>query len=382
MAAAPARGTRSSYDPKYNLVLTGTGNGSPTNPYVRSQGKGANLFTASIVALDADTGKYAWHYQENPLEAWDYDATSPIMLATLKIDGQDRDVAMHLPKSGFFYVLDRKTGRNCWRRDKSRPEINWADHIDLKTGLPAEVAGIRYKDAPFTIYPSSVGLHNWDQWSFSPRTGLVYVQTAIEGSAYAVAETSMTFYKDGAKNNGTAHGSAPAVGKPYLLAWDPVAKKQVWRTDLRDAGIDTPPGIGVLFTGNGTLATAGNLVFQGRAVSPARLSRCGRTPARRSGAIRCPTTSPRGPMSYAVDGEQYVVFIGGSGGGDVLQAKAEQPGVSLSSSWTARAASRPTRRRPTPPIPPARRSRMPRSRTANICPLTWPMAAFAPAAMA
>jgi quinohemoprotein ethanol dehydrogenase len=300
------------YDPKYNLILTGTGNGSPSNPLIRSNGKGANLFTASIVAVDADTGKYAWHYQENPLEGWDYDATAPLMLATLKIGGQPRDVVMHVPKNGFFYVLDRKSGKLI-SADKTRPEINWAERIDLKTGLPVETPGLRYVDKTFTIYPASQGVHNWDPWSYSAKTGLVYFTSAMGGATYQVAQREMTFYKDGPNNNGAPH-SAPVNGPrypTYLAAWDPVAKKEAWHADVHGAGV---------------LSTAGGLVFQGGGGWTGEVWALRADNGQKVWSYHTPNAINANPVSYAVDGQQYIAVVGGSGGGPVLDARAEQPG--------------------------------------------------------
>src|SRR4029077_19408658 len=96
-----------SYDPETNTVFVGTGNGSPWNQRIRSQGRGDNLFLASIVALDASTRHYKWHYQVNPGETWDYNACMDLELADLMIDGRPRKVLMTAPKNGFFYVIDR-----------------------------------------------------------------------------------------------------------------------------------------------------------------------------------------------------------------------------------------------------------------------------------
>ena len=130
------------YDPELGLVYIGTGNGSPWNREFRSPGGGDNLYLSSIVALNAQTGEYAWHYQTTPGDSWDYTATQHIVLADLEIAGEDRKVLMQAPKNGFFFVLDRVTGELI-SAEKYVP-ITWATHVDSTTGKPVEVPGARY----------------------------------------------------------------------------------------------------------------------------------------------------------------------------------------------------------------------------------------------
>ena len=134
------------FDAELNRIYLGTANASPYDPEARSPGGGDNLYTASIVALDADTGKYVWHYQINPRDSWDYDCTQQMTLATLTIDGKRRQVLMQAPKNGFFYVLDRQTGKLISAEKLGK--VTWADHIDLATGRPVENPNIRYETGP------------------------------------------------------------------------------------------------------------------------------------------------------------------------------------------------------------------------------------------
>ena len=140
------------YDPKLDLVYFGTGNGSPHPQHFRSPGGGDNLFLCSIVAVNAHTGHYVWHYQEVPAEQWDYDCTAPLILADLKIDGKVRQVIMHAPKDGFFYVLDRATGKLI--SAKNFVPNTWASHVDLKTGRPAINPDAYVAEKPHLITPS------------------------------------------------------------------------------------------------------------------------------------------------------------------------------------------------------------------------------------
>src|SRR5665213_1801033 len=120
------------YDAETDTIFLGTGNGSPWNRKIRSQGKGDNLFLCSIVALDAKTGAYKWHYQTNPGESWDYNAAMDMELADLTIDGKPRKVVMSAPKNGFLYVIDRTNGKLI--SVKKIAHVTWASRIDLRTG--------------------------------------------------------------------------------------------------------------------------------------------------------------------------------------------------------------------------------------------------------
>jgi quinohemoprotein ethanol dehydrogenase len=166
-----------SYDPDLNLLYFGVGQGAPWNRYLRNPKGGDNLFLTAIVAVNADTGKYAWHYQTTPNDAFDYDATAQLILAELTIDGRARKVLMQACKNGFFYVLDRQTGELLSADAFSK--VTWATHVDRKSGRPVEnPAAADYSKEPKLIWPGALGAHNWNPWrsirqpdSFtSPRT--------------------------------------------------------------------------------------------------------------------------------------------------------------------------------------------------------------------
>lgn len=297
------------YDPELNQVLIGVGNGTPWSHQLRSGGKGDNLFLSSIVALDADTGRYRWHYQETPAENWDFTATQPIILANLRIGGRVRKVAMQAPKNGFFYVLDRENGEMI----SADPfvEVNWASGIDPKTGRPIETKVARYGIEGSLTRPSAFGAHNWYPMSFSPKTGLVYFPVQEIGMIYAI--DGKHTYRERTFNTGvhsdlnippddqTAVEQIRKSLKGALIAWDPVARKEVWRA--RQPG----PASG------GTLATAGNLVFEGN------LQGTFRAFAADSGKelwhFQAETAVQGSPISYEIAGEQYVLVLSGYGGG-------------------------------------------------------------------
>lgn len=296
------------YDPELKLVYIGVGNGFPYNQSLRSPGGGDNLFLASVVAVKADTGEYAWHYQVCPGEQWDCTATQDMTLATLKIGGKERKVLMQAPKNGFFYVLDRATGE--FLSGDPYAKVTWAKGIDQKTGRPIENPGIRYNGKPglFELWPGLRGAHSWLPQSYSPRTGLVYIPV-IEGASF-VGDEGVDFAKQpklgGMAINAIPDPDLPGARRSFLKAWDPVARKARWSVELPGNW----PG--------GTMATAGNLVFQGRIDGKlvAYDARDGKEVwSYQTGA---PVVAP--PISYSVGGKQYVTVITGSGasGGGIL----------------------------------------------------------------
>lgn len=298
------------YDPDLGLVYIGTGNGSPWNHGMRSAGRGDNLYLSSIVALRAETGAYVWHFQETPADAWDYTATQNIVLADLMIDGKPRKLLLHAPKNGFFYVLDRATG--AFISGKPFVRVNWASGLDPRTGRPIEVPEARYyrTGKSHFQFPSSGGGHNWPPMAFSPRTGLVYIPAQDVGMPYAPAPderqvigayTSGVGMSGGGAMDEAARRALYAGMKGYLIAWDPVAQKARWRVD------QVAP-----FNG-GVLATAGGLVFAGNTAR--QLVAYDDATGARLWAFDAQTAVMAPPISYVIDGVQYVAVMAGWGGG-------------------------------------------------------------------
>ncbi|MGA8204955.1 MAG: PQQ-dependent dehydrogenase, methanol/ethanol family [Woeseiaceae bacterium] len=297
------------YDPDLNLVYIGGGNGSPWNRAIRSPDGGDNLFLSSIVAVNADTGEYVWHYQETPGESWDYTATQPLMLADLTIGGETRHVIMHAPKNGFFYVLDAKTGEFI-SGDKFAT-VTWASGIDPESKRPIENPDARYAGpAPAVIVPGPGGAHSWQPMSYNPNTGLVYIPIQDAGFAYF---DDMSFRKTGLGFNvGVDFGKGsmpqdPQVKKQilsgikgYLLAWDPVAKQAAWRVEY--------PGP----SNGGTLTTAGNLVVEGTAGGDIDIYRADNGDKLWSTHVH--TGVLAGPATYEAGGEQFIALPVGWGG--------------------------------------------------------------------
>ncbi|MFT4027470.1 MAG: PQQ-dependent dehydrogenase, methanol/ethanol family [Novosphingobium sp.] len=285
------------FDPELNRIYIGTGNGGPYDPEVRSPGKGDNLYLCSIVALDADTGKYVWHYQINPREGWDYKATADMVAATLTIDGRPRKVLMQAPTNGFFYVLDRETGKLISAEKYGK--VTWADRIDLVTGRPVERPGIRYEAGDVLMYPGSIGAHNWQAMAFSPETGLVYIPYMQIGTQFAKGRKVEGGIDVGGVNMAWSDHTDPDDGKGALVAWDPVAQKQRWRVPL------------VTIWNGGTMATAGGLVFQGTA--DGYLSAYDAANGQRLWRYYVGMGIVAAPMTYRVGGKQYVSILAGYG---------------------------------------------------------------------
>ncbi|MGE0335142.1 MAG: PQQ-dependent dehydrogenase, methanol/ethanol family [Gammaproteobacteria bacterium] len=290
------------YDPEFNRVYIGTGNGSPWNQKMRSPGGGDNLFLCSIVALDADTGEYAWHYQTTPGETWDYNSNMDIVLADLTIDGKPVKALMHAPKNGFFYVIDRATGKFISARPFGK--VDWATGIDAN-GRPVERVGARYEDGEELVWPGPFGTHNWPAMSFNPDTGLVYIP-AIEMAGMfndrytkPKAWQSPNFKFDPGVDFLREDGPAD-WGSSALRAWDPVRQKLAWEVPT--------PGV----WNAGTLTTRGNWVMQGRADGKLVAYQADNGKVLWETSLGLGISAP--PITYALDGQQYVAQLVGWGG--------------------------------------------------------------------
>lgn len=287
------------YDSELNRVYIGAGNAGPYDPELRSPGGGDNLYTVSIIALDANTGKYVWHYQENQRDSWDYKSTANILATTLNIDGKPRKVLLHAPTNGFFYVIDRSTGRLVNKPGKTTV-ITWAKDIDMKSGRPIENPNIRYETGLTEIWPGTIGGHNWQAMSYSPKTGLVYIPLHQIGASFARSNTR----SDNAFNV-MGLRTEPIIkkegdGKGYLVAWNPATQREAWRVPHQ-----------FLWNG-GTLATAGGLVFQGSAEGLFRAYDA--SDGKELWQFNAGLGIISAPMSFSIGGRQYVSVLVGYGG--------------------------------------------------------------------
>lgn len=304
------------YDPKLNLLYFGTGNANPWNRYVRNakNGKGKDLYTASIMAINPDTGKYVWHFQNTPTDSWDYDSDEHLILANLKIDGKQQPVIMQANKNGFFYVLNRKTG--AFISGNNFVNQNWTKGLNPKTGQPIP-NNAPYDNGGKITWPSPYGGHNWQDGAFNPKTGWVYIPANDVPFLYKPVKTFVPMKGSWDTGLNLAAGALPPGMDPLLqtalnnyaasgklIAWDPVHQRAAWTVNYPMAW------------NGGVLTTAGNLVFQGTADGRfvAYNARNGDT----LWQMKLPNGIIAAPMTYAIDGTQYIAVMMGWGGAFAL----------------------------------------------------------------
>ncbi|MEN8876569.1 MAG: PQQ-dependent dehydrogenase, methanol/ethanol family, partial [Hyphomonas sp.] len=304
------------YDEVNDQIIFGVGNGSPWNREFRDPSGGDNLFLSSIVAVDAETGAYKWHFQTTPGDNWDYTATQTIILADLPVgeDGEARRVAMQAPKNGFFYVLDAESGEFI-SGDAFVP-MNWAEGLD-ENGRPIEIADARYGAVPYEQLPGPLGAHNWHPMAFNPDLNLAYIPAQEIPQAYARDprfETQPVGWNTGADFSAGVPPIAPpevakflrSTLKGRLIAWDPIAREARWSVEHGNAW------------NGGVLSTAGGLVFQGKlngdfvAYDAETGDKLWNHELKSGGAS--------GPGTYMIDGEQYVTITTGWGSAFGLSA--------------------------------------------------------------
>ncbi len=304
------------YDPDFNNVYLGVGNGSPWTREIRSPGGGDNLFLASIVAVDADTGKYKWHYQTTPEDNWDYTAVQDMALADMEVDGEQKKVLLQAPKNGFFYVIDRSNGKVL--RAHPFAAVTWATHVDLETGRPVENPDVDYSENGSFVLPGPLGAHNWQAMSVDLDSGLVYIPAQENAFFYAIDEnykkTGIYKRNPGRWNMGIEMSSLAqnvlanleSMPEPggFLKAFDPLTGETKWSVPIPH------------YWNGGVLGTAGGLVFQGDALG--MFSAYDKETGERLWEFNTYTSMLAPPISFEIDGEQYVSVLTGSGGGDLF----------------------------------------------------------------
>ena len=290
------------YDAELDVLYIGTGNGSPWNQKIRSPDGGDNLFLSSIVALDPDTGEYKWHYQTTPGETWDYNSNMDIVLTDLTIEGKETKVILHAPKNGFFYVINRETGKLI----SAEPMVKttWASHIDMKTGRPVELPNARFTEGSIDITPSPIGAHSWHPMSHNPETGLTYIPIIHEALSYDDEGIDLLNYQTvdfrGGVGVNLGNAAPPEEHTGSLVAWDPVAQKPAWSIPQEQ-------------TWNaGTLTTAGNLVFQGE--SNGMFNAYNAKTGEKLWSFDCGLGISAPPITYTINGPQYISLLVGFGG--------------------------------------------------------------------
>ena len=321
------------YDPETNLVYVGTGNGGPWPEALRQSVGKDNLYVCSIIAVNADTGEYKWHYQVVPGDSWDFDSVQPLMLVDLTINGRQRKTIMQANKNGFYYVLDRVSG--AFISAQPFAQVTWSKGIDPETGRPIVHPEAHYDRTKETVVisPGPGGAHNWATMSYNPATGLIYFPAALASSFTYTVQPDFK-YTEGRQNMGISFGrggggggrgdgargadaaaapappapkTLPAIGPPIvegqrsaLLAWDPVMQKERWRA---------PVGGSI---GGGTVTTAGNLVIQ--VVPDGRLMAYTADKGEKLLEVQTGMRGGMGPpITYSLDGKQYIAFTGGTG---------------------------------------------------------------------
>jgi quinohemoprotein ethanol dehydrogenase len=322
------------YDPDSNLVYVGTGNGGPWPEELRKSKGKDNLYVASILAVNADTGDLKWYYQNTPGDSWDFDSVQGFILADMTIHGRTRKVIMQANKNGFYYVLDRLTG--SFISAQPFATVTWAKGIDPETGRPIinPEAHYDHNDETVTVQPGAGGGHNWSPMSYNPITGLVYIPTTTSSSGTYTVDPNFT-YTPGRSNTGLLRGNRggaaaappgdnrgaataptppanpaktlPAIGptppegqRGMLVAWNPITQKEQWRT---------PGGGGI---GGGTVTTAGNIVFQ--VINDGRLMAYSADKGEKLLEVQTGLRGGMGPpITFMLDGKQHVALMGGTG---------------------------------------------------------------------
>ena len=307
------------YDPELDLLYVGTGNSSPYSGWHRDPSQGDNLFLASVLALDPDDGRLVWHFQQVPWENWDYNASANMILADLEVDGETRRVLMQAPKNGFFYVLDRETGEFI----SGEPVVfsNWTKGLDAQ-GRPVSNPAATSRDKAAVVFPSLNGAHSWEPMAYNPGTGLAYVPILEEGmvlvqdteyswkagawnagnfailpqALYLLDDSTRAFYAETVAAN---PGVPDLSSQDLLIAWDPVTQSERWRVPLGASG----------YQAGGVLTTDGNLVVQG--LGSGELSFYQAETGELLHQIHVGTGIMGAPISYAIDGEQYIAVLAG-----------------------------------------------------------------------
>lgn len=319
-----------SYDPVFNQVIIGVGNGGPYPLHSRSPNGGDNLYLGSLVALDLKTGDVKWHFQESPQDSWDFTATQPMVFTEMEVNGAKRPVILHTPKNGFFFVIDRESGKPLAANAMVR--TSWASGWDLETGKPVLTPEFSdYSQGPKIVFPATSGARNWHPAAYDPKRNLYFAAVVDMGNLMFVPPgQERPAYRQKFLNPGAAlifsadlEAALPTLPPPMqqqvkalpqwkqvlekpfsaqMRAIDPLTGETKWAADFdgwQDRG-------GVLATESGLVVhgtLAGKLIVRDAETGKVLKS------------IDTGTSILAAPMTYRVDGVQYIAVQAGWGGG-------------------------------------------------------------------
>ncbi len=315
------------YDPKLKLVYLGTANAAPYNMHLKGRHGGDELYTASIVAVHADTGTMAWHYQETPGDRWDFDSTEKFILADLSLEGRQRQVIMHAPKNGFYYVLDRATGELLSAHNYAF--VSWTRGIDPKSGRPIPDSRADYDQGPALVFPSESGAHSWQPMTYDAERGITFIPVLEAGNVLVETSDRRAGLVEGQfttpafppeaydpKSMASLYGTLPTIAtlardiktntasRGFLRAWNVAEHRIVWEARTATSW------------DGGVMSTAGGLVFQGDANGNLNVYAADNGTLLKS--IAMGTSMMAAPITYRVNGTQYVAIVAGYGGGAVI----------------------------------------------------------------
>ncbi len=316
------------YDAALRLIYIGTGNAAPYNMHLGGRRGGDELYAASIIGIHADDGSMAWYYQTTPGDRWDFDSTQKLILADIDLDGKPRRVVMQAAKNGFYYVLDRASGELLSAHNFAF--VSWTRGIDAKSGRPIIDPSANYDRGPALIFPSEAGAHSWQPMAFDAVRGVTFIPVIESGNVLLETSDRRAGLVEGQfttpafapevydpKSMRSLYGALPPLtgltrgintniaSRGFLRAWNVAEHRIVWEVQSATSW------------DGGVLATGGALVFQGDANG--NLNAYSADDGRKLASVAMGSSMMAAPITYRVNGTQYVAIVaGGSGSGGLL----------------------------------------------------------------